>query len=71
MKAESRIERMSKHMSRFIYVFNTEARDRVQSLGFHLLQSDEFQHIYIFINDDKLDITKADVSYLTSDSLTL
>jgi len=58
-------------MQHFIYVFSTEDRDALKALGYRLFQSDDIQKIYVFLQDEELDIASADIPYVLSDTLTL
>lgn len=55
---------------KFIYVFNTKDRDKLQNTGFILLKEDERNSVYVFATDDSLNFALDDMSYLRSDILT-
>lgn len=55
----------------FIYVFNKTAKEKLESMGFQLFQSDDLYGTYVFINNTDIDIAESGVSYILSDSLTL
>lgn len=57
--------------NKFIYVFNKEACDVLTTMGYILIQSDYRNSIFVFANDQSKDITKADISYILSDTITL
>lgn len=57
--------------NKFIYVFNKEACDVLTMMGYVLMQSDYRNSIFVFANDPAKDITRADISYILSDTLTL
>lgn len=57
--------------NKFIYVFNKEAHDVLVLMGYTLLQSDYLNGIYVFLNDPAKDITRANISYILSDSISL
>lgn len=57
-------------MPKFIYVYNTEARDKLKSLGYQLMTGDDRNGIYVFVYDGRLDFENADLSYILSDTLT-
>ena len=59
-------------MDKFIYVFSKAARDKLLKAGFLLLKTDEWNSTYVFCADDKLhfDLASADISYITSNTLT-
>ena len=58
-------------MQNFIYVFNKEAKEKLESMGFTLFQTDDLYDRYVFLNDPGIDIGSSGVSYILSDSLTL
>lgn len=55
----------------FIYVFNKDAKEKLEDMGFRLFQSDDLYGTYVFLNNAELDIASSGVSYIMSDSLTL
>lgn len=57
-------------MDKFLYVFCMEDRDKLLSLGYSLLKSDERNSIYIFETKEsfKIDVGKSD--YILSNTLT-
>lgn len=62
-------------MSKFIYVFNKEAKKLLESSGLVLLKADEGNSIYVFTRDKASDDSKItfalnQVSYIPSDTLT-
>ena len=57
-------------MPGFIYVFNTEARDKLLALEYKLLKSDDASCTYVFVNNGRQDYAFANVSYILSDTLT-
>lgn len=59
-------------MGKFIYVFDSAARDILAKAGFLLLKSDERNHMWVFAEDDSLnfDLERADFSMIRSDKLT-
>ena len=58
-------------MNKFIYVFNTAARDTLEQAGFLLLKTDEQNSTYVFALDGRLDFAESQdaFSYITSDTL--
>lgn len=58
-------------MKRFIYVFCVEARDSLLSRGFHLIQEDLKQKIFIFENKDGVPFPNEDYAFVLTDTLTL
>lgn len=54
----------------FIYVFNSESRDKLLSAGFHMLKEDVVQGIFVFENPTEQTFAMPDVSYILSDTLT-
>lgn len=59
-------------MGKFIYVYNTEARDKLIKAGMKLLQSDERNHTFVFLDDDdkNYDFALNDISFIRSNTLT-
>ena len=59
---------------KFIYVFNTEARDKLLSANYRLLKADERQSVFVFENGDShvfaVDSANMDFSFIMSDTLT-
>ncbi len=59
-------------MNKFIYVFDSAARDALVKAGFLLLKTDEENSMYVFSLGDALnfDAMQCEFSYITSDTLT-
>ena len=59
-------------MDRFIYVFDTAARDRLLGAGFLMLKADERNSLYVFANDGAMSFAEVldVVGYVLSDTLT-
>lgn len=59
-------------MDKFIYVFDTAAKDCLLQAGFLLLKADEQNSIYVFSMDDTIRFAELAVgfSYVTSNTLT-
>lgn len=59
-------------MEKFIYVFDTAARDVLAQAGFLLLKSDERNHMWVFAEDETVcfDLEAADFDMVRSDTLT-
>ena len=55
---------------KFIYVFSKKDKETLQKAGFILLKEDEKNDMYVFNRNDTLTFALADMSYLTSDTLT-
>lgn len=55
---------------KFIYVYDTKARDELLDMGLRLMKSDDRNNIYVFMNPDRLDFARLDFSYILSDTLT-
>lgn len=58
-------------MQHFIYVFSNEDRDTLVGMGYRLFQGDDLQKVYVFLQDDRIDIAGADIPYVISDTLTI
>lgn len=60
-------------MNQFIYVFNKQDADYMETKGFVLLKSDDLKQVYIFVNQDNVLLfhsSLADVEYVLSNTLT-
>lgn len=60
-------------MNQFIYVFNKQDADYMETKGFVLLKSDDLKQVYIFVNQDNVllfNSSLADVEYVLSNTLT-
>lgn len=57
-------------MNKFIYVFSAEDRDKLLSQGAMLLRSDEYNQMFVFLNDGELTFENGDIDYLFSNLLT-
>lgn len=59
-------------MSKFIYVYNSDARDKLLAAGYKLLK--ENSNTFVFLNEisnaSALSFSNLDVSYILSDTLT-
>lgn len=55
-------------MEKFIYVYTEDARDKMKAAGYTLLKS--ANGIYVFLNENRLNFAKLDISYILSDTLT-
>lgn len=59
---------------KFVYVFSEEARDAMRANHYILFKSNEAQHMYIFLNKERLAFSDRsglpDVTYVVSDTLT-
>jgi|GEM_PF-3109009 len=57
-------------MGNFIYVFDQEGKEKLMSMGYELLKSNEEKGIHVFINKDRLDFALASSPYVVTDTLT-
>ena len=57
-------------MSKFIYVFSEEDRDRLISQGYALIKSDVRQGTYVFENKDTMIFDLHSVKFVYSDTIT-
>lgn len=57
-------------MNSFIYVFSDDGRDRLLSMQYELLKSDNKKHVYVFVNKDKQNFARDGVPYALSNTLT-
>lgn len=58
---------------KFIYVFDTDARDKLLSANYHLLKSDEQQNIFVFESKETHTFAASDsedFAFVLSDTLT-
>ena len=55
----------------FIYVFNKDAKETLEKMGYKMFQSDDLYETYVFLNDTNINIADSGFSYILSDSLTL
>lgn len=59
--------------SKFIYVFDTNARDKLVAENYQLLKADENQNIFVFENKSTLSFSEnctGDFAFVLSDTLT-
>lgn len=57
-------------MSKFIYVFSVDDRDKLLSMGYTLIKSDERNSYYVFENRESLQFDVKDLRYIASSTLT-
>lgn len=57
-------------MSRFIYCFSEETRDKLSCLGFNILKEDKKNSIYVFENNQTLKFELAGEDCMLSNTLT-
>lgn len=57
-------------MSNFIYAFSTECRDKLLSMQYELLKSDDVKCIYVFLNNGRQDFSCYGIQCALSDTLT-
>ena len=57
-------------MNEFIYVVGTDARDKMISLGYQLLKSNENSDVYVFLNNDTENFAQLDIPCMFSSMLT-
>ena len=55
---------------KFIYVFDTDARDKLLSANYQLLKADEQQNIFVFENKPEMCFALNESEYVFSDTLT-
>lgn len=58
---------------KFVYVFNTVARDKLLSAGYQILKNDERQNMFVFENKDSHNFAKnytGNFTFVLSDTLT-
>lgn len=60
---------------KFIYVMNDKDKDTMLAMGYTLLKENKKNKVYVFVNkdtavfSDSLDIDKANISYVLSDTI--
>jgi len=54
----------------FIYVMDTESRDKLVNLGYELLKENETKTIWVFVNKSDQSFDAVDVPCVVSDTLT-
>ena len=54
----------------FIYVFSIEDKNKLLSLGYGLIKSDENQNIYVFDNVGKSKFSSNDMNFVLTNTLT-
>jgi hypothetical protein len=59
-------------MGKFVYVYQSAARDKLAQAGFVMVKADERNHIWVFARDSVPGycLDDAEVSYILSDTLT-
>ena len=56
--------------TKFIYVFNSSDKNKLLSLGYTLIKSDEKQSIYVFDNLGKVNFSTSDMDFVLTNTLT-
>ena len=56
--------------AKFIYVFSVEDKNKLLSLGYSLIKSDENQDIYVFDNSGEFKFSSNDMNFVLTDTLT-
>lgn len=54
----------------FLYVMDTESRDKLLALGFELLKTNTQNTIWVFVNKQELAFDSLEVPCVVSDTLT-
>lgn len=57
-------------MYKFLYVHNSESRDKLLAIGYHLIKSDETHSTYIFENQENMKFSLKDIDVVPSNTLT-
>lgn len=57
-------------MTKFVYVFAEDARDKLISLGYNLVKADCRQNIYVFENKQTFTFSLNEMEFVLSDTLT-
>jgi len=56
--------------AKFIYVFSVQDKELLQTLGYHLIKSDERLDIYVFGNTGTLRFSDSDIECVLTNTLT-
>ena len=56
-------------MSKFIYLFNRDARDKLLSLGFTILKNNEKDNIFVFENSQTMNFSLSNEEFVFSDTI--
>lgn len=54
----------------FLYVMDTEIRDKLINLGYELLKSNPTKTVWVFVNNQTLSFDALDIPCVVSDTLT-
>jgi len=57
-------------MGSFIYVFSAEGRDKLLSMQYELLKSDDAKSIFVFLNKGRQNFSCDGIPWAVSDTLT-
>lgn len=57
-------------MTKFVYVFAEDARDKLIALGYNLVKADCRQNIYVFENKQTFTFSLNEMEFVLSDTLT-
>jgi hypothetical protein len=57
-------------MSKFIYVFNENDKNKMLELNYEMVKGDKDKHIYVFLNAEQLNFAIGEIKFALSDVLT-
>lgn len=57
-------------MGNFIYVFSADGKDKLLSMQYELLKSDDARNIFVFLNKERQDFSCDGIPCAISDTLT-
>ncbi len=57
-------------VANFIYVFSKDERDKLLSLNYKMLKSDETKQVYVFLNKEQQNFSAGDLKFALSNTLT-
>lgn len=57
-------------MSQFICVFCEEAKQKLLDMQYTLLKQDDYNSVYVFVYDGRMNFEQANISYILTDTLT-
>lgn len=57
-------------MNQFICVFCEDAKKKLLDMQYVLLKQDDYNSVYVFVHDGRLNFEQANISYILTDTLT-
>lgn len=56
-------------MEKFIYVFDTDARNTLLMCGYKLFKSDDERGVYVFYNNEKMHFSDKEMTFTLSNTI--